>query len=227
MKILVLSGAGLSAPSGIATFRDGGLWNDYEISQVATHEAWLRNPKKVIDFYDQRRYELGYHQPNEAHHFLAKISSVHLTQNIDDLSQRAGGDPIHLHGKLTEIRCEECKKIWDIGYTPQPRICPWCGSSNVRPNVVLFGEMAPNYRYLYTTEADCFLAIGTSGRVIDVADLAQTFPCSILVDPKRHKRVTMFGEFDQYIDEYFTHFIQKSVTEAMEEIENIIRSYHG
>ena len=222
MKILIVSGAGLSAPSGIPTFIDG-LWQEYSVEEVATHEAWRKNPAKVIEFFDQRRQELAKYQPNEAHHFLAKLpNSVHLTQNVDDLCERAGDTPIHLHGRLRWVRCEECGRRWDIGYVPQPKSCPNC-TGIIRPDVVLFGEMAPNYRYLYTTKADLFIAIGTSGRVIDIADLARQFPCSILVNPKREKRVTMFGEFEEYIDEYFTHFIQKSADEAIDEIQKLLK----
>ena len=222
MKILIVSGAGLSAPSGVPTFRDG-LWQEYRVEEVATHEAWLKDPARVIEFFDQRRQELAKYRPNAAHRFLAKLpNSVHLTQNVDDLCERAGEEPIHLHGRLRWVRCEECGQRWDIGYAKQPRSCPQCGGV-ARPDVVLFGEMAPNYRYLYTTKADIFIAIGTSGRVIDIADLAKNFPRSILVNPKREKRVTMFGEFEEYIDEYFTHFIQKSADEAVEDIQKLLK----
>ncbi|BAF69237.1 SIR2 family NAD-dependent protein deacylase [Nitratiruptor sp. SB155-2] len=223
-NIYILSGAGLSAPSGIPTFRDGGLWDNINIDEVATHEAWLKNPKKVIAFFDQRRIELAHCQPNRAHYFFASLpNAIHLTQNVDDLCEKAGDNPIHLHGKLTEIRCEVCKKIWDIGYTAQPNNCHFCGSFNVRPNVILFGEVASNYRYLYTTKADIFIAVGTSGKVIDIADIAQNYPVSILINPKREKRVTMFGEFEEYIDEYFTFFIQKSADEAIKDLKKLLK----
>ena len=223
MRLYILSGAGLSADSGIPTFRDGGLWDTIPIEEVATHDAWLRNPTKVIDFFDARRQELANYQPNAMHRFLATLSdAVHLTQNVDDLCERAGGTPIHLHGKLTEVRCEACKEIFDIGYAPQPKKCHFCGSRKLRPNVILFGEVAPNYRHLYTTKADIFIAIGTSGAVIDIADIAQHYPKSILIDPVRRKRVTMFGQFDAYIDEYFTHYIPKRAAEAVEDLKTLL-----
>jgi len=219
----ILSGAGLSADSGIPTFRDGGLWDEIPIDEVATHEAWLRNPDKVISFFDDRRQELANYHPNAMHRFLATLpDAVHLTQNVDDLCERAGGNPIHLHGKLTEVRCEACKKIFDIGYATQPKKCHFCGSQALRPNVILFGEMAPNYRYLYTTEADVFIAVGTSGAVIDIADIAQHYPTSILIDPVRRKRVTMFGKFDASIDEFFTHYIPKHAAEAVEDLRALL-----
>ena len=228
MHYYILSGAGLSADSGVPTFRDGGLWDDVKIEDVAAHEAWLKNPTKVIAFFDARRQELAGYQPNAMHKFLSTLfNTVHLTQNMDDLCERAGGKPIHLHGKLTEVRCETCQKIYDIGYNPQPKRCKFCGDATLRPNVVLFGEMAPNYRYLYTIEADIFIAIGTSGAVIDIADIASHYPISILIDPKRRKRVTMFGEFDEYIDEYFTHYIPKRAIEAIEDLQKLLKESHG
>jgi len=224
MRIYLLSGAGLSAPSGIPTYRDGGLWDEVAIEEVATHEAWRKNPSRVIAFFDAMRQKLSTYEPNEAHRFFASLpDTIHLTQNVDDLCERAGGEPVHLHGKLTEVRCEECGRVWDIGYRPQPKFCHFCGSKAVRPNVILFGEVAPNYKYLYTTKADVFIAVGTSGSVIDIADIARQFPLSILVDPVRRKRVTMFGEFDEYIDEYFDYFIQKDIIQALGELRNILK----
>ena len=225
MALYVLSGAGLSAPSGLPTYRDsGGLWDRYAIERYATHEAWLERPDEVIAFFDRRRQELGRFAPNAAHRFFASLPDcTHLTQNVDDLCERAGDRPVHLHGMLTQVRCERCKKVWDIGYRPQPRICHFCSGKDVRPNVILFGEMAPAYRYLYTVKADIFIAVGTSGAVIDIADIAQNYPVSILIDPVRHRRRTMFGEFDEYLDEYFTHYIQKGAVEAIEDLRILLK----
>ena len=228
MRIYILSGAGLSQESGIPTFRDGGVWDEVAIEEVATHEAWLCNPKKVVAFFDARRRELATKKPNKMHYYLASLPNhVHLTQNVDDLSEKAGDTPIHLHGKLTEIRCEKCKNVFDVGYNPQPSTCPNCYKSILRPNVVLFGEVASNYKYLYTTKADIFIAIGTSGIVLDIADIAQHYPVSILIDPKRRKRSTMFGEFDEYIDEYFTYYIQKPATQAITELDTILKELYA
>ncbi|BCD67226.1 Sir2 family NAD-dependent protein deacetylase [Nitratiruptor sp. YY09-18] len=228
MQIYLLSGAGLSAPSGIAIYRDGGLWNEVDINEVATHDAWLHDPEHVIAFFDTKRQELARFSPNAAHYYFANLPHcVHLTQNVDDLSEKAGDKPIHLHGKLTEVRCDECKSVWDIGYIVQPKVCHFCGSRSVRPNVILFGEVAPNYKHLYTTKADVFIAVGTSGMVIDIADIAQNYPTSILIDPVRRKRCTMFGEFDEYIDEYFDYFLQKDICEAIDELDNLLRKIDG
>jgi len=233
VRLYLLSGAGLSAPSGLATFRDGGLWDRYDVVEVCSIQGYRRDPHRVHRFYDERRQELGQVRPNRAHYYLAKLEErfdvVHLTQNVDDLLERAGAQSlIHLHGELTKLRCLECGHSFSIGYLSQEgKSCPGCGSCKVRPDVIFFGESAPNYRYLYTIEADLFIAIGTSGRVIDIADIAQHYPRSILIDPVRHKRVTMFGEFDCYIDEYFTHFIQADICEALEELELLLQREAG
>ncbi len=204
------------------TFRDGGIWEGTDIASVATHQAWLESPKRVIEFFDQRRCELASVEPNAAHHYFANLpDAVHLTQNVDDLCERAGQSPIHLHGKLTEVRCDRCRRVWDIGYSKQPRRCPFCHSNSVRPNVVLFGENAPNYRYLYTIEAEVFLVVGTSAEVLDVADIAQNYNVSILIDPVLRKRKTMFGEFDEYIADYFTYYIQAPATKALSYLDEI------
>ncbi|MRI57959.1 MAG: NAD-dependent deacetylase [Epsilonproteobacteria bacterium] len=225
MRIYLLSGAGLSAPSGLPTYREsGGVWDRFSIERYATHEAWLERPEEVIAFFDARRKELKDFAPNEAHRFFAELSNcVHLTQNVDDLCERAGDHPIHLHGLLTQVRCDECRKIWDIGYEAQPRVCHFCGGKSVRPNVILFGETAPAYRHLYTTKADVFIAVGTSGAVIDIADIALHYPVSILIDPVRRKRRTMFGEFEEYLDEYFTYYIQKGAVEAIEDLKTLLK----
>jgi len=225
MRLYILSGAGLSVDSGIETFRDGGLWDRYDVMKVCSREGYRENPELVHKFYDERRRELARVQPNRAHFYFAQLERrfevVHLTQNVDDLLERAGAQRvIHLHGKLTELRCLQCDKVFDIGYeSMEGKRCPSCGGGRLRPNIVFFGESAPNYRYLYTVKADLFIAIGTSGRVIDIADIARHYPHSILINPKREKRVTMFGEFDEYIDSYFDRFIQKGAVEAIEDLE--------
>jgi NAD-dependent deacetylase len=231
LRLYILSGAGLSAESGIATFRDGGLWDRYDVLEVCSAQGYAKNRQLLERFYDERRMELARVRPNAAHYYFAKLEErfevVHLTQNVDDLLERAGAkEVIHLHGKLTELRCNECGEVFEIGYESQKeKRCVSCKSSNLRPNVVFFGESAPNYRYLYTTKADLFIAVGTSAKVIDIADIAKNFAHSVLIDPKRHKRVTMFGEFDEFLDEYFTHFIQKPATKAIFELEPLLLFY--
>lgn len=235
-KIMILSGAGLSKESGLDTFRDaGGLWEGHDIMEVCSTQGWIKDRKRVIEFYNKRRIELESTQPNYAHVVLAKLEKkyrgriIHLTQNIDDLMQRAGAkDVIHLHGKLQELRCEMCTQTFQIGYRAQNEndICPHCGNKRVRHNVVMFGENAQNYSYITqaTKMSNLLIVIGTSGKVIDITKIAKEFKNSILIDPQRQETKSQYDPY-KYIDEYFEHFIQKNATEAMDEMVEIIDEY--
>ncbi len=231
-NLYILTGAGISAPSGLDTYIDEGIWNRIDPISICSLEAWEKDPQKVLEFFDERRAELKRAKPNPVHKMFARLETryshriFHLTQNIDDLLERAGcKNIIHLHGKLNEIRCDNCKAVFDIGYEKIPKTpCPECGKKALRHNVVMFNEVAPQYRHLYTVAKKCdiFLCVGTSGRVIDIADLAKEFELSILVDPVRRKYITVFGEHDRYIDSFFDVFIQKEAQAALEDIENLI-----
>jgi NAD-dependent deacetylase len=233
-KVMILSGAGLSAESGISTFRDSdGLWERYDVMEVCSTQGWQKNRKLVTDFYNARRMELEKKEPNAAHFALAELERKYpgrvwnLTQNVDDMLEKAGcREVIHLHGTLRDLRCESCGHVFDIGYRAQKadETCPRCGSPEVRHNVVMFGESAPEYRRIYEAvgECDLFVAIGTSGRVIDIAALANEFDHSILVNPKREEHIAAFGSFDKMTDAYFEHFIQKRATEAADEMVRLI-----
>jgi len=183
-KIYILSGAGISAESGIKTFRDNdGLWENYSVEEVCSVQGWEADRQKVSNFYDARRADLVDKKPNAAHYALAELKKkypnniVMLTQNVDNLLEQAGCEEvIHLHGTLTDLRCEDCNHEFDVGYASQEgKTCPKCESSNVRHNVVMFGEDAPKYAFLsvLTTAADMLVVLGTSGQVIDTASLAQ------------------------------------------------------
>ena len=236
-KIMIVSGAGLSAESGISTFRDhDGLWENYDVMQVCSTQGWQENRDLVTQFYNARRRDLGDKMPNKAHQVLASIEQkypgriIHLTQNVDNLMEKAGAkEVIHLHGTLTDLRCELCGYIWDIGYREQNKddICPACASDRVRHNIVMFGEAAPNYKYIYeaVAQSELFIAIGTSGQVIDIVALAKECHHSILINPKREDHITAFGSFDKKIDEYFEYFIQSGAGEAMDELEVLIGEF--
>jgi NAD-dependent deacetylase len=227
-KAMILSGAGLSAESGLRTFRDhDGLWEEYDVMQVCSTEGWEKDRGLVTRFYNARRKDLADKHPNTMHRTIAQLQKKYpgriwnLTQNVDDLLERAGCDEvIHLHGTLRDLRCESCGHIWDIGYTEQTEhdCCPRCESAQVRHNVVMFGESAPMYRKIYeaVNDADLFVAIGTSGHVIDLVPIAKEFEYSILVNPKREEYVTMFGSFEEYIDTYFSDFLQMGAVAAAE-----------
>lgn len=189
--LFVLSGAGLSADSGLQTFRGaGGLWEGRRIEDVATPQAWVRDPAAVWRFYQMRRAALVSAQPNAAHHALARLQrelaarAVPLllaTQNVDDLLERAGAQPLHVHGSLAHLRCERCGRVLrDLEHLDpgQPVPCAACGHPRLRPDVVWFGEMPMGLDACERAlaAASHFVAIGTSGQVWPVAgwlDLAR------------------------------------------------------
>ncbi|RDU58200.1 NAD-dependent deacetylase [Helicobacter sp. MIT 99-5507] len=188
---MILSGAGLSAASGLKTFRDsGGLWEEYDVMEVCSTQGFKKNPLKVLDFYDERRAQLSSVKPNKAHEIIASIkekypNNVHiLTQNVDDLLERAGcKDVVHLHGFLPELRCNKCGFVFNIGYESyKDKICLKCSSNDVRHNIVMFGEQAPEYTRLYNLLEiiDLLVVIGTSGEVLPIDIFAINSPKSIL-----------------------------------------------
>ena len=150
-KVVVLSGAGISAESGISTFRDSdGLWEEYDIKDICTAGCLETNRDMTIEFYDKRRLDLEDKEPNKAHKILAELKAKYkddiaiITQNVDNLFEKAGmphNDVIHLHGFLTEVECEECGIIYDIGYKKTQDSfdgkCPTCSSKRIRPNIVI------------------------------------------------------------------------------------------
>ncbi|MCX7605939.1 MAG: NAD-dependent deacylase [Bacteroidia bacterium] len=194
--LVVLTGAGISAESGLSTFRDkGGLWEKYSIYEVATPEAWIKNPQLVLDFYNERRAQLAEVQPNPAHHLLRELEKhflvIILTQNVDDLHERAGSTYIlHLHGELTKARSTVDENlIYEIGYAPI-RLGDTCErGSQLRPHVVWFGEEVPAYTFAakWVMQADILVVIGSSLQVYPAAGLldeAQRARRKILIDPK-------------------------------------------
>ena len=235
--IMILSGAGLSAESGIKTFRDhDGLWENYDVMQVCSTQGWQEDRALVTEFYNARRKDLEEKEPNKAHVSLAELEKKYpgriynLTQNVDNLLEKAGcKEVMHLHGTLTDLRCEACGHIWEIGYVPQNEFdaCPRCESDLVRHNVVMFGEAAPAYARIYEAIQNCelFIAIGTSGQVIDIVPIASEFTHSILINPKREEYITGYGAHGKYIDEYFEHFIQKGAGDSVGEMMEIISGF--
>ncbi|MCR4942256.1 MAG: NAD-dependent deacetylase [Campylobacter sp.] len=194
-KVLILSGAGLSAESGLKTFRDsGGLWENYDVNEVCSVQGFAANRAKVLKFYDKLRVELKDKVPNKAHEMIARVKEKYgdqisvMTQNVDDLLERAGcKDVVHLHGFLPQIRCENCDFIENIGYDVMgERKCKSCGSDKMRHDIVMFGEQAPFYGVLYDElyalrmSKSLFVCIGSSGEVLDVASFASFASFSIL-----------------------------------------------
>ena len=176
---VVLTGAGISAESGLKTFRDaGGLWEGYRIEEVATPEAWQRNPRLVLDFYNMRRREVKRAQPNMAHLKLAELERQFdvriITQNIDDLHERAGSSKVlHLHGEIFKMRSSlHPELIYPIEGDIHPGDCAEDGAQ-LRPHVVWFGEPVPAMAdaIAWVEEADIFAVIGTSLQVYPAAGL--------------------------------------------------------
>jgi len=194
-KLVILSGAGMSAESGIRTFRDsGGLWEEYRVEEVATPEAWHRNPDLVQRFYNERRRQLERAQPNAGHKGLAALEAdydVHIvTQNIDDLHERAGSTKVlHLHGMLTQARSSiNPGQIIEIGYRDIQKGEKASDGSMLRPHIVWFGEAVPAMEEAaeICSRADFFAVIGTSLVVYPAAGLIHYVPLLTpvcLVDP--------------------------------------------
>lgn len=194
--IVVLTGAGISAESGIKTFRDSdGLWENHRIEDVATYDAWIKNRKLVLEFYNQRRRQLANAKPNAAHYALIELEKKFhvqiITQNVDNLHERAGSTNIlHLHGELTKARSSvDDDLIFDIGYNDINIGDKCIKGSQLRPHIVWFGEAVPNIMTAgtLTQKADILLVIGTSLVVYPAAGLLNYAPPSIpkyLVDPK-------------------------------------------
>ncbi|MFD1257889.1 NAD-dependent deacetylase [Mucilaginibacter terrae] len=195
-KIIILTGAGISAESGLRTFRDSdGLWEGYNIEDVATPQAWARNPELVQDFYNQRRKGVLEAQPNAAHYALAKLQEKYdvtiITQNIDDLHERAGAtNVVHLHGVITRSQSSANPKLtypingWEIKMN---EVCEL--GSPLRAHVVWFGEdvpmIEPAARLCAT--ADIFILVGTSLAVYPAAGLIDYVPVEVpkyIIDPK-------------------------------------------
>ena len=195
-NLVVLSGAGISAESGIPTFRDSdGLWEGYDVAEVATPEGWQKNPSLVLDFYNQRRKRALEVKPNAGHEVLAELEKYFkvtvVTQNVDNLHERAGSSHvIHLHGSLFESRSTIDESLiypiegWEL------KIGDKCKKgSQLRPNIVWFGEMVPlmEVAAVHASRADIFVVVGTSMAVYPAAGLIDYVPYDTpkyIVDPK-------------------------------------------
>ena len=183
-RIVILTGAGISAESGIDTFRSaGGLWEQQRIEDVATPEGFARNPDLVLGFYDSRREALSTVAPNPAHEALARLERefagelLLVTQNVDDLHERGGSSKVlHMHGELKSALCLSCevRSRWDAPMSDRPP-CPVCQAPTLRPDVVWFGEMPYQMERIYAglSACDLFVSIGTSGAVYPAAGFVQ------------------------------------------------------
>ena len=187
-NIVILTGAGISAESGLRTFRaDDGLWEDHPVEQVATPEGFRRDPDLVQRFYDQRRVDVLAAQPNAAHLALARLDAewaksgegelLIVTQNIDDLHERGGAVRVlHMHGEALSVWCTACdaRFHWEASLRDGPP-CPDCGEASLRPDIVWFGEMPYRMSEIFAAiaRADLFVSIGTSGAVYPAAGFVE------------------------------------------------------
>lgn len=183
-SIVILTGAGISAESGLGTFRDkDGLWTRYDLNDVATPEGFARNPALVHQFYNARRANAAAARPNAAHDALARLERDFpghvqiITQNVDDLHERAGSRSVlHMHGQLTGALCAACGARWLAPAAMHPADpCPGCQTPATRPDIVWFGEYPYHMEQIWDAlrSADLFAAIGTSGTVYPAAAFAQ------------------------------------------------------
>lgn len=201
-KVVVFTGAGMSADSGVSTFRDAdGLWEQHRIEDVCTPEAWARNPQLVLDFYNARRAQLDTVEPNAGHWAVAELEQwfetvVVVTQNVDDLHERAGSTHIiHLHGELRKARSERNPNLIVSAAGPTHLGDRAPDGAQLRPHIVFFGEAVPEYEraLVEVRDADLFLVIGTSLAVYPAAGLIYQLRADVpvwLIDPKP-ARVTL------------------------------------
>ncbi|MCQ2345970.1 MAG: NAD-dependent deacylase [Paludibacteraceae bacterium] len=230
-RIVVFTGAGISAESGLGTFRDAdGLWEKYRVEDICTHEAWLRNPRLCVDFYNARRRDTLNAKPNEAHLAITRLQQAFpdtriITQNIDDLHERAGSHAItHLHGEITKLRS-------DINETATVSLDGWeqhygdrhPDGSLLRPYIVFFGEGVPYFSEAcdIASQADILLVIGTSLNVYPAASLLHYAPLNApiyFVDPG-------LPEFGPYRDRL--QHVRKPATQGVPEVVDLLIRQYG
>jgi NAD-dependent deacetylase len=230
-QFILLTGSGISADSGLDTFRSSGgqsLWACCDPDVVCNFDVWEDNFELVHEFYSKRRIELGAVEPNAAHKMAAdwqkKYGADLITQNVDDLFERAGArDVLHVHGRLTGLRCLGCESQWDWGYRafePARDRCPQCGGLHeVKPDVVFFNERAPLYQKLWErldslSHDDLLVIIGTSGNVLPIAGIA------------RHSRaVTVLSNLEPeptIPEHYFDHVLHGRAAEIAPRLDALV-----
>ena len=235
MKVLVFTGAGLSRESGLKTFRDAdGLWGEHRIEDVCTEEAWRTQPQVVLDFYNARRREVRQAQPNAAHHAIARMERegldvIVVTQNIDDLHERAGSSRVvHLHGEITRMRPDglndvvECPADIHLGDVDER-------GRQYRPHVVFFGEGVWNMHVALRaqTEADVLLIVGSTLAVYPAASVADECPARVvwIVDPLFPDNPRLLRRWRHGDVEFIPKPATLGVPEAVEAIENYVEAH--
>ncbi len=232
-QLIVLSGSGISADSGVDTFRASGassLWKRYDPGQVCNFECWEKNFDLVHEFYSRRREELAKVRPNRAHKMVVswqkRYGAQLITQNVDDLFERAGAsDVLHVHGFLTSLRCFGCGERWDCGYRkfdPSADSCPHCGDTRrVKPDVVFFNEPAPLYAEMWRRldalgPDDVLAVIGTSGAVLPIGQIAQYCPATSILSNLAPEPLLPEEDFD--------HVMHGRAAEMAEKLDTLVTS---
>lgn len=228
MKVVVLTGAGISAESGIPTFRGkDGLWKQRNPMELATPEAFHKNPKLVWEWYDWRRQKIKEAKPNKGHIILAKMEKNYedvclITQNVDGLHWRAGSKKvIELHGNIWRVKCLKCKESYFLHDTPLreiPPTCKHCGGL-LRPGVVWFGESLPidllEEAYAHSTEADVFLVVGTSSQVYPAAELP-------IVAKRSGAKLIEVNLEETPVSSIADHVIRESASTGLEKVKELL-----
>ncbi|MEE8295380.1 MAG: NAD-dependent deacylase [Sphingomonadales bacterium] len=230
-NIVILTGAGISAESGLSTFRgDGGLWEGMRVEDVATAEAFRDNPDVVQSFYNQRRKNLKTVKPNTAHKALARLEREHkgevtvITQNVDNLHEQAGSkNVLHMHGELLKAHCRSCKEIYDWkGDLSEGQECPGCRAKpSLRPHIVFFNEM-PFFMdeiEVLVYSADLFISIGTSGSVYPAAgfvsmvkSLGQGHTVELNLEPSEGQSLfaeTIYGKATKIVPDFVENLLKE------------------
>ena len=224
-KLVVLSGAGISAESGVKTFRDSnGLWENHDTMEVASLDGYHRNPELVQEFYNQRRRQLHEVEPNAAHYFLKQLeenfNTVIITQNVDDLHERANStNIIHLHGELRKARSEKNENIIVDCYK-EIKIGDLASDGNqLRPHIVWFGEMVPMIEKAIdeVVKADIILIVGTS---------MQVYPAASLKDYAKLNVPIIYIDPSETSDSSLIH-IQKKATDSLVELQSILNNLNS
>jgi NAD-dependent deacetylase len=237
-KIVIFSGAGLSAESGLSTFRDNdGLWEKYDLNVVCNFITWEQNFNLVHQFYNERRKQLKNVEPNEAHKIIAKIQNefdnvILITQNVDDLLERAGcKDVIHVHGKLDEVYCPICK--WEIKmnyeeFDYENTVCPDCNNIKLKPKVIFFMESAPEYHWMYRhlerlEKEDIIIVVGTDGSVVKIDNILNERYNGIENGVKCTKVLLNLNESDSINSNNFHWVFMEKATTGMAKIYNLLK----
>lgn len=231
-KLLIFTGSGLSANSGLSTFRGSSgseLWNNHSVHRVCDILTWKSNTKGVHDFYNERRSDVAKAQPNAAHKMISEWQNRYaaqiITQNVDDLHERSGAnDVIHVHGRISDMKCLACGKEWEIGlidWNPETDRCSCGCRKGVKPGVIFFNENAPRYTDMFKsfkglTDGDLLVVVGTSGQVINIGSMASTTAA---------QTVLLNLDADYALDSCFDLVVHGSAVEKIGEVDVMVREH--